>query len=310
MNKLDFYTKVYASLNNLPGMPIWLFTPFRRLVRFCANKALPKYLARQEFEKSSSQDGVIISFTSFPARIDNVWQVVECMFRQTVQPAKILLWLSKEQFPTRESIPESLRERENDIFEIRMVDSDICSHKKYYYVAKEFPYSLVFLIDDDIYYRPDILELSLKAREKHPDAVICNYGSHIGYNEDGSLKPYNMWKMVDGFSDADDLFFGSGGGTLFCPSELHQDLTDIEKARRLTPIADDIWLNAMVRLARQKIVMIENNLILPIYNKNNTTLSSQNLSMGENDRQLENVMKVYGDVFKCRDNTTVCKRGQ
>lgn len=239
----------------------------------------------------------IVSFTSFPARIDNVWQVVECMFRQTVQPAKILLWLSKEQFPTRVSIPESLRERENDIFEIRMVDDDIRSHKKYYYVSKEFPDSLVFLIDDDIYYRPDILERSLKAREQHPGSVICNYGSHIGYNEDGSLKPYNRWKSAEGYSDADDLFFGSGGGTLLCPSELHPDLIDIEKARQLTPIADDIWLNAMVRLVKRKIVMIKNNLILPIFNKNNTTLSSQNLGLSENDRQLRNVMNVYGNVF-------------
>lgn len=310
MNRLDFLTKSYALLHNYPGLPFWVLTPFRRIVRACANRWLPPYLAKASPSMGDKQSEVIISFTSFPARIYNVWQVVECMFRQTVQPAKILLWLSKEQFPTRESIPMSLRERENDIFEIRMVDGDIRSHKKYYYVAKEFPDSLVFLIDDDIYYRPDILERSLKAREKHPDAVICNYGSHIGYNEDGSLKPYNEWKTVDGFSDADDLFFGSGGGTLFCPSELHQDLTDIEKARRLTPIADDIWLNVMVRLAKRKIVMVENNLILPIFNKNNTTLSSQNLGMSENDRQLGNVMEVYGDVFNYGDNTTVCKSGQ
>lgn len=299
MNKLDFYTKVYARLDNLPCMPIWLFTPFRRLVRFCANRALPKFLAKHKFEESPAEERVIISLTSFPVRIDNVWQVVECMSRQTVQPAKILLWLSKEQFPTLESIPVSLRERENDFFEIRIVEGDIRSHKKYYYVSKEFPDSLVFLIDDDSYYPTDILERSLKARETHPGAVICNYGSHIGYNEDGSLKPYNTWKAVDGYSFADDLFFGSGGGTLFCPSELHQDLTNIEKARRLTPIADDIWLNTMARLANRKIVVIENNLLLPIFNKNNTTLSSQNLGMGENDKQLRLVMETYGNVFRC-----------
>lgn len=239
----------------------------------------------------------IVSFTSFPARIDNVWQVVECMFRQTVQPAKILLWLSKEQFPTRESIPMSLRERENGFFEIRMVDGDIRSHKKYYYVAKEFPDSLVFLIDDDIYYRPDILERSLKAREQHPGSVICNYGSHIQFNKDGSLKPYNRWKSAEGYSDADDLFFGSGGGTLLCPSELHPDLTDIEKARRLTPIADDIWLNAMVRLAKCKVIMIKKGIFMPVFNQNNTTLQSVNIGQGENDRQLEAVTKEYGNVF-------------
>lgn len=84
----------------------------------------------------------------------------------------------------------SLRERENDFFEIRMVDGEIRPHKKYFYIAKEFPDSRVFLRDDDIYYPTDILERALKIREKHPEVFIYNYGSHIGYYEDGSLKVY------------------------------------------------------------------------------------------------------------------------
>lgn len=306
MNWLKILTNLYGHEHNIPHLPFWVMIIPRRTTRRVANLILPKYLSKKS-KLSENKCDVIVSFTSFPARIENVWQVVECMFRQTVQPAKILLWLSKEQFPTRESIPVSLRERENNIFEIRMVDGDIRSHKKYHYVAKEYPDSLVFLIDDDIYYRPDIIERSLKAREKHPDAVICNYGYHIQFNEDGSLKPYNEWKSSKEYSDADDLFFGSGGGTLFCPSELHPDLTDIEKARQLTPIADDIWLNAMVRLANLKLYMVDHGIILPIFNKGNETLASHNRGQNENDKQLNALEKEYGNVFchrrRIKDNS-------
>lgn len=297
MNKLDLFTKTYAALRNRKGIPYWVFTPLRKIVRAHANRVLPGYLSVRCSNNETKQKNLIISFTSFPARINNVWQVVECMLRQTVMPDKIILWLSKEQFPTSDSIPQSLRERESDIFQISMVDHDYRSHKKYYYVSKEYPDSLVFLIDDDIYYPTDIIERSLKARMEHPGAVICNYGYHIGYYPDGTLKPYKQWKMENHMSIDGDLFFGSGGGTLFCPLELHSDLTNIEMARLLTPLADDIWINTMARLANRKIVLLDNGLILPVHNLNNTTLTSKNVAKCENDRQLNAVIEKYGNIF-------------
>lgn len=84
------------------------------------------------------------------------------MLNQTLQPREIILWLSKEQFPTTDSLPESLKSREDDVFKIRMVDGDIRSHKKYYYVVKEYTDDLIFLIDDDIYYPTDIIERSVR----------------------------------------------------------------------------------------------------------------------------------------------------
>lgn len=303
MNRLDFCTKVYASLHNHPHIPFWLLTPFRKIVRCLSNAVLPSYLSRKHELTVCRKEKIIVSFTSFPARIDNVWQVVECMYRQTLQPAKIILWLSKAQFPTKESIPQSLRDREGDIFEIRMVDGDIRSHKKYYYVSKEYPDSLIFLIDDDIYYPTDIIEKSMREREQYPDAVICNYGYHIGYDENGKLKPYKKWKRENNASTDNDLFFGSGGGTLFCPSDLHPDLLNVDKAISLAPLADDIWLNAMARLTKRKIVMLDNGLVLSVFNRNNVSLASQNVGMDENDKQLDAVNRAYNyEVFVRQNN--------
>ena len=240
----------------------------------------------------------ILSFTSFPARIDNVWQVVECMFRQTLQPAKIILWLSKAQFPTTESVPQSLRDREGDLFEIRMVDGDIRSHKKYYYVSKEYPDSLIFLIDDDIYYDTDIIRRSVKAYMDYGEkCVICNYGYQIEYDKD-VCKPYSEWHPIEGKRKVGkDLFFGSGGGTLFRPSDMYKDLTDIYLARKLTPLADDIWLNTMVMKAGLNKIMLTHGALLPIKMKENVTLSSVNNGESRNDEQINEVRKYYGDVF-------------
>ena len=294
MNVLNLYTKAYRLLHNYPGVPYWVLTPLRKLVRYGANKSLPKYLAKTHVPQEMKAEGVIVSFTSFPARINNVWQVVECMLRQTYQPAKIILWLSKEQFPNIEEIPASLREREGGAFEIRMVDDDIRSHKKYYYVSKEYPDSLIFLIDDDIYYPTDIIERTMKAHQEHSEAIICNYGYHIGYTENGELLPYNKWGKEYRYCTSADLFFGSGGGTLFKPSWLYKDLTNIDLAMKLTPIADDIWLNAMASISKKEKILVSGGLILPIAIGDNIKLASKNKGEDMNDLQLKAIMDYYG----------------
>ncbi len=217
--------------------------------------------------------------------------------RQTYQPAKIILWLSKEQFPDGSGIPASLKDREGDIFEIRIVEGDIRSHKKYHYVSKEYPDSLVFLIDDDIYYPTDILERTMETHQNHPEAVICNYGYHMRYNDKGELVPYNEWPIEHSYSMDDDLFFGSGGGTLFKPSWLYKDLTNIELALKLTPIADDIWLNAMVSMVGCEKILLPNGKILPVFIKEDVKLATQNKEQNGNDKQLHGIITHYKNLW-------------
>lgn len=294
MNLYNFIVKTYGTMYNRHHIPYWTFSPVRNIFRVISNIALPHILKKREkAENKTNHSSIIVSFTSFPARINNVWQVVECMLRQTYQPNKIILWLSKEQFKTPESIPQSLRDREGAVFEIRMVDGDIRSHKKYYYVSKEYPEALIFLIDDDIYYPTDILEHTIKAHEKQPNCVICNYGYHIGRDAEGKFLPYNSWQRVYDHCTSKDLFFGSGGGTLFRPSELYKDLTKIELACHLCPIADDIWLNAMVKLAGKSMCILKNGLILPVCSKDDSKLASKNMGEGKNDLQIKAVMDYY-----------------
>jgi hypothetical protein len=268
-------------------------TPFRRMMRLIVKKNLPKFLLKPPIQEPTSNSDIIVSFTSFPARINNVWQVVECMMRQKMRPHKILLWLSHEQFPSKESIPAVLYNMQNDIFEIRMVEGDIRSHKKYLYVCREYPNNPVQLIDDDIYYPTDFLQRNYNYFKK-TDCVICNYGSIIQYEKDGTLTSYSKWKPSYKEYKDKDFFFGSGGGVLFLPSSLYQDLTNIDLAMSLCPLADDIWLNAMVRLSGKKIFKLKSGLYLPIeIGEGNSTLSSYNIGENKNDVQLKALNDYY-----------------
>lgn len=223
--------------------------------------------------------------------------VVECMKRQTYLPEKIILWLSKDQFPTDGSIPQSLWSRVDELFEIRMVDGDIKSHKKYYYAANEYLDKYLLLIDDDIFYPTDMVEKVIKAQEEYPDAVICRYGYKKTYDSNCILKSYNDWIPVYKDYIGKDFFFGSGGGTLIMPQLLYHDLINRDLFMKLTPTADDVWLNAMANLSGVNIIKISSGLLCPIAQKNCERLSNINLGNLQNDTQIDNVGSYYQERF-------------
>lgn len=282
---------------NRPGIHFRILSPLRFVVRKIANWQIPKYLSKHPRGKERDTiEGLIVSFTSFPARIDKVWLVVECLKRQTWLPEKIILWLSKEQFPKKACIPLSLRSQTDDIFEIRMVEEDLKSHKKYYYAVQEYPNKRILLVDDDIYYPTNMIEDMWKATFHYPDAIICRYGSLMTYEKERILKKYREWEPLDHPSESKNIFFGSGGGTLIQPWLLYSDLTKKELFMELTPTADDVWLNAMADLAKVKIVKISTGLFCPILQRTELSLYQENIGRGQNDIQIGKLIAYYESV--------------
>lgn len=52
---------------------------------------------------------VIISLTSYPARIDTIHLTIMTLLNQTMKPRKVMLWLAKEQFPNGgKDLPQKL----------------------------------------------------------------------------------------------------------------------------------------------------------------------------------------------------------
>lgn len=292
-NMHKFYTNIYGCLYNRNLLPKWMLSPLRRSIRYFASRHLPRFLKKAPLPEAVCRcNDVIVSLTTFPARINDVWMTVSCLLRQTYIPAKIILWLSKEQFPSKQGLPNNLTSLENDVFEIRFVDGDIRSHKKYVYAFREFPDMLVITVDDDLIYSPSLIESLIEEHKKHPDDVLCRYAKKIKRDAEGNLLPYNRWQTLEEICDT-DVFFGSGGGTLFQPHKMYKDVFDLELSQALTPLADDIWLNAMCRLAGLKIRLITRELYLFFDKNEKFSLSKQNVEMQQNDVQLKSIMDYY-----------------
>ena len=292
MNPLDRYTFWYSRLANIRGVNKYFLTPFRKIVRALARRRIPEYFRNTPIPHNERKSDVIVSFTSFPARINDVYLVVNCLLRQTVLPSKIILWLSKDQFEGI-SLPENLLSLQNDIFQIRFVDGDIRSHKKYHYVLNEYPQDRILIVDDDQYYPTDMLEQMLEASDQHPRSVICRYGSVARYSAAGKILPYRQWWYeVSGPSDDQNFFFGSGGGTLLRRELLHPDVLDLDLATALTPLADDVWLNAMVNLAGTTKHKVRFGLLLQTTDQT-VRLTNENVGNDANTAQIASICEHY-----------------
>lgn len=269
--------------------------PIRVATRILANAVLPlwyrltasRYSVDPADAALKSHPRLIVSLTSFPARTGKLWLVIESLLRQTHKPDVIILWLSRDQYKDMDAIPQSLLDMRRRGLRIELRDGDIRSHKKYYYTQVEYPDDIMVTVDDDIFYHPRILESLWEQHERHPQAIITNHSHQLVFNAQGHLAPYAQWKFNS--EGPSDLFFIGAGANLFPPHSLHPDVTDIESARATCPAGDDIWLNAMARLAGTPVIhsSIHGFTGLPVMSRGDVKLCDNNvLGSDGNDRQI------------------------
>lgn len=293
MKLQDFYIQIFTKLRTRRFDKLNLIPRLRGLTRRLALRHVRRYLLKPRKPNEEKVNNLVVSFTSFPARINNVWQVVECIKRQSCKPEKILLWLSKDQFPTEESIPKTLREREDELFEIRLVDGDIRSHKKYYYAFLENPTKNIVTIDDDVYYHSDTLKILLECSRRNPHSIIANCTKRITYDK-GKMLPYSQWETEVPANESVNLVQIGVGGVLYPPNYYTPLLVDMTTFLKLTPLADDLWLNAIARYQHIPVVQSDfKYLIINLDNGDAPALSSVNLGQSQNDIQVGNLQHYF-----------------
>src|SRR5699024_2660656 len=248
---INFFIELYGSIRNKNAFltSIRFYSVERILVRVVANIILPIYLGltanREEYQLTPSTDKdkrIIVSLTSFPARIKKVWIVIECLLRQTYPPDKIILWLAKEQFEGRNTLPNNLLDLEKRGLEIVFCDEDLRSHKKYYYAIKKFSKDILITVDDDLIYPTILISRLLDLHKKHPGTICCDRAHRIT-KEGSNLKSYTEWETLHKAEGPSfKLFFTSGGGTLFPPGALSKEALNKKIFMVHCKYADDIWL--------------------------------------------------------------------
>ena len=242
---------------------------------------------------------IIVSFTSYPKRIGDVWLVAETLLRQSMKPDEVILWLAESQFPDGiNSLPRRLVALQERGLVIRFCD-DLRSHKKYFYAMQEYSKDLIILVDDDTFYSRDLIKKLMGLHRKHPKDIVCMTPAII---TDICEMP-SKWRSPRCDEKVVHSFMAqpyTGQGTLYPPHSLDESVAFCrEKIMELCPHADDLWIKFMSMRKGTHVTAIHKFRSIPvnIYGTAEGSLYYINAEQNQNDVQWQNLLDHYGTDF-------------
>lgn len=242
---------------------------------------------------------VIISLTSFPARIDGVHLTINSLLNQTVAPDLIVLWLAQSQFPKKdEDLPSTIKDLDQDIFEVRWCE-DIRSYKKLIPTLINYPDSIIITVDDDVIYESDLIRKLIIGSETHPNCVIAARTTKV-------LRKHGvLFVETGGSSYWDNPSFLNKlvgcSGCLYPPNCLDPEVMNVDAFMTLAPTSDDVWFWLMAVRAGTKVYRIPDGEWLPKQNRINSGRDSLSyINDGDEGlfyHHLDSILASYPDVY-------------
>ena len=234
MSLINFFDnrRFWGGKRNKFLSKIYFYPICNRITDIAANIILPIYFyltknsPKYSIEKSKREDGkkIIVSLTSFPPRLPKLHLVIECLLRQTIKPDAIILYLTAGQVESIEKLPKNLQELQKRGLQIKLCPDKIRSHTKYFYGMKENPNDIVITVDDDLFYRTDLIERHLKAHKQYPQAIIANWVKEIL----PTTTKYAEWPDVTTAKLSNRFLLLGVSSVLYPPNTLHEELFNKE----------------------------------------------------------------------------------
>jgi len=248
-------------------------------------------------ETHPAGEQVMISVTSFPARIHEVKYTIYSLLKQTYKPDRVVLWIGEDQFPNQEAdLPADLLKLKENSLTISF---------------------LIVTVDDDIYYPKFLLKKLIQEHHAHPDCIIA-YRAHRIRFEGKQIRPYAQWEFAtnDRTHTPSYLNFFTGvGGVLYDARLLYKDILREDLFMKYCPRADNVWFNAMAVLQGTKTKIVKGGAYpLQYVNPENeeegiNTLSSYNNGQGGNDLQIQAVLKHHPAILPILLNDELSENG-
>lgn len=297
MSLINFFDnrRFWGGKRNKFLSKIYFYPVCNRITDILANIILPIYFnctkknPRYSLKANNGRkDKIIVSLTSFPPRLPKLHLVIECILRQSIKPDEIILYLTEEQVGSIDNLPRKLLDLRERGLQIKLCLDKIRSHTKYFYAMKENPNDIVITVDDDLFYRTDLIESHLAAHKKHPNAIIANWVKEILPTTD----KYNEWPDGTEPKLSNRFLLLGVSSVLYPPKSLHEEVFNKDIIIEQCLTADDVWLSCMALLKGTPIYFTGYKYNhLPVRIKNNETLLSVNRE--RNQICVDNLNKYY-----------------
>lgn len=304
----EYYMHKYYSINDRESIGVKIGNGIDKCIKkmlFMRRKIKNKKMVKKALQFNENglnkiekrEKKIVVSLTSYPARINAVPATIGSLLKQTVKPDIIVLWLGEEKFPEKK-LPKKFEKLKDIGVEIRF-RPDLKSHTKYFYAIQEFPNDIIITVDDDNIYKETLVEELYESYKKYPNCVSALRVHRIRFNNDFTLKKYADWHYdyIGEVGSCSHQYFATGvGGVLYPPQILHNETTNVEFIRKYCPNHDDFWLKIMEVMNNVKVVLASQDKMSReglIMGTQSTGQWKENVVGGGNDRQMAAVMSSY-----------------
>ena len=191
------------------------------------------------FFRGGQPSPLIVSMTSYPARIQKAWISIETLLRQSMAPSRLILFLAVEDFPDQK-LPRMICRQQKRGLEVMWTSPDGRSFDKLLPAIKLFPDSPIVTVDDDKYFPRNLLAQLVEGSAQAPGAIVGARGWIIHLR--ASVPTYgDNWTRAKHGDTGPKLLMPGGNGCLYPPHSLHRAAHALDDALRICPTADDIW---------------------------------------------------------------------
>ena len=236
---------------------IYLFFLYLNKIWFNIYYPIKFNILKNIFNKYINNSNIIVSLTSIPSRIENLHLVIKSILCQSLKPEKVILWISKEDFENLDCLPKSLLDLQKTNFEIKWCDDNLKPHKKYYYAFKEYKDKYIVTIDDDVFYRKNLIKNLMKYSIKFNNCIICTRAHKITFDKfHNNILPYNKWEYeTKDFLNPSHMICATGvGGILYPPNLFDNEIFNKNAIKKYCLNTDDLWLKTMEIINDKKVV--------------------------------------------------------
>ncbi|WP_322529659.1 hypothetical protein [Vibrio fluvialis] len=238
---------------------------------------------------------VVVSLTTYSARIGTVYLTIESILAQKESPQRIVLWLSSEENIV---IPSSLKRLQRRGLEIKFVKGNLRSYKKLSHAGDLFSNTLLVSADDDIIYPSHWLGSLYREHLKFPKSVICFRGHEISV-KDGKVQPYSSFMSRSDYpkTPSKHLIPTGCSGVLYPIGSLTIEASDryADDFMSIAPDADDFWYKCVTLKNgyNAKRVLAANVHFPPILISLGEGLFHKNVRNNENDSKLAKCLSHF-----------------
>lgn len=259
-----------------------------------------------QLNKKTPRCDAVVNLTSFPARINEVHYTLLSLLFQSLLPKRIVLWLSREEFPLgTNELPDSLVCLEDYGVSIAWTQN-LKSYNKLVPALLNGRDTINVTADDDIFYHRDWLKELYAEYVQHGDGFVYAHRAHrIQLNRLG-VAPYCNWDREIPQGAPTFLNVATGvGGVMYPPNSLAPQATDSNAFMEASPSNDDLWFwamgvlnNSMTRVTKDRRKLVYINPERELRMSGEFTLAQENVIKGANDLQMQKILESYPEILE------------